>query len=328
MKNLSKKFPETGVLVIGDLMVDRYIRGKVTRISPEAPVPVVEVSEENLLLGGATNVANNILSLGGRVFITGVIGNDNMGRVLMRLLKEKGINTGGVMTVRERPTTVKTRIYAHDQQVVRFDRETKSEIDNATVSMILDYIKWCLPRIKAIILSDYCKGVITRKLVAKLLKITGSKIFVSADPKIGHFDYYSGVSLITPNIQEASFGSGINIVDEQSLVNAGKNLLKKLRCRAILITRGSEGMTLFEKSGKVTHIPTYAKEVYDVTGAGDTVIASFSLCHSAGAVLADSARFANHAAGIVVGETGTAVVTQEEIMASIRANEKHYRIKR
>lgn len=328
MKNLSKKFPETGVLVIGDLMVDRYIRGKVTRISPEAPVPVVEVSEENLLLGGATNVANNILSLGGKVFITGVIGNDNMGRVLMRLLKEKGINTGGVMTVRERPTTVKTRIYAHDQQVVRFDRETKSEIDNATVSMILDYIKRCLPQIKAIILSDYCKGVITRKLVAKLLKITGSKIFVSADPKIGHFDYYSGVSLITPNIQEASFGSGINIVDEQSLVNAGKNLLKKLRCRAILITRGSEGMTLFEKSGKVTHIPTYAKEVYDVTGAGDTVIASFSLCHSAGAVLADSARFANHAAGIVVGETGTAVVTQEEIMASIRANEKHYRIKR
>ncbi len=328
MKDLIKKFPKTGVLVIGDLMVDRYIRGKVTRISPEAPVPVVEVSEENLLLGGATNVANNILSLGGRVFITGVIGNDNMGRVLMRLLKEKGINTGGVMTVRERPTTVKTRIYAHDQQVVRFDRETKSEIDNATVSMILDYIKRCLPQIKAIILSDYCKGVITRKLVAKLLKITGSKIFVSADPKIGHFDYYSGVSLITPNIQEASFGSGINIVDEQSLVNAGKNLLKKLRCSAILITRGSEGMTLFEKSGKVTHIPTYAKEVYDVTGAGDTVIASFSLCHSAGAVLADSARFANHAAGIVVGETGTAVVTPEEIMASIRANEKHYRIKR
>lgn len=328
MKDLIKKFPKTGLLVIGDLMVDRYIRGKVTRISPEAPVPVVEVSEENLLLGGATNVANNILSLGGKVFIAGVIGNDNMGRVLMRLLKEKGINTGGVITVRERATTVKTRIYAHDQQVVRFDMETKSEIDNATVSMILDYVKRCLPQIKAIILTDYCKGVITKKLVAKLLKITGSKIFVSADPKIGHFDYYSGVSLITPNIQEASFGSGINIVDEKSLVNAGKTLLKKLRCRAILITRGSEGMTLFEKSGKVTHIPTYAKEVYDVTGAGDTVIASFSLCHSAGAVLADSARFANHAAGIVVGETGTAVVTPEEIMASIRANEKHYRIKK
>ncbi len=328
MKNLSKKFPKTGVLVIGDLMVDRYIRGKVTRISPEAPVPVVEVSEENLLMGGASNVANNILSLGGKVFITGVIGNDNMGRVLMRLLKEKGINTGGVITVRERPTSIKTRIYAHDQQVVRFDRETKSEIDNVVVSMVLDYVKRCLPQIKAIILSDYCKGVITKKLVAKLLKITGSKIFVSADPKIGHFDYYSGVSLITPNVQEASFGSGINIVDEKSLVNAGKTLLKKLRCRAILITRGSEGMTLFEKSGKVTHIPTYAKEVYDVTGAGDTVIASFSLCHSAGAVLADSARFANHAAGIVVGETGTAVVTPEEIMASIRANEKQYRIKR
>ncbi len=328
MKNLSKKFSKTGVLVIGDLMVDRYIRGKVTRISPEAPVPVVEVSEENLLMGGASNVANNILSLGGKVFITGVIGNDNMGRVLMRLLKEKGINTGGVITVRERPTSIKTRIYAHDQQVVRFDRETKSEIDNVVVSMVLDYVKRCLPQIKAIILSDYCKGVITKKLVAKLLKITGSKIFVSADPKIGHFDYYSGVSLITPNVQEASFGSGINIVDEKSLVNAGKTLLKKLRCRAILITRGSEGMTLFEKSGKVTHIPTYAKEVYDVTGAGDTVIASFSLCHSAGAVLADSARFANHAAGIVVGETGTAVVTPEEIMASIRANEKQYRIKR
>jgi len=322
MRNLFKKFSKTGILVIGDLMVDQYIWGKVNRISPEAPVPVVEVSKENLLLGGAANVANNVLSLGGKVFITGVIGKDEMGKVLINKLREKGIDTDGIFIDKHRPTTVKTRVIAHNQQVVRFDRERRSEINKTILSSILEYTKNCLPHIRAIIISDYCKGTITKNLIKQLLKLIDSDIFTAVDPKIGHFGYYRGISFITPNITEASFGSGIDIVDEKTLIRAGKTLLEKLQCKAVLITRGEKGMTLFEKNGKTTHIPTYAREVYDVTGAGDTVIATFTLCHSAGASLKESAILANHAAGVVVGEIGTAVVTPHDILTSIRINNK------
>lgn len=327
MKNFFKRFPETGVLVIGDLMIDHYIWGKVNRISPEAPVPVVEVLEENLILGGAANVAHNILSLGGKVFVTGVIGRDDMGRILIHKLREKGINTDGIIVEKDRPTTVKTRIIAHSQQVVRFDRETKSDISQSTLSLILEYVKKSLPEIKAIIISDYCKGTITKALVKEIIKIADSKVFVAADPKIGHFDYYKRVGLITPNIAEASSGSGINIIDEETLVTAGKTLLKRLRCKAILITKGEKGMSLFESTGKITHIPTFAREVYDVTGAGDAVVATFTLCHSAGAKLKDAAIYANHAAGAVVGKIGTAVTTPEDIITSINMNNPHGKAK-
>jgi D-beta-D-heptose 7-phosphate kinase/D-beta-D-heptose 1-phosphate adenosyltransferase len=318
MKDLFKKFNKTGILVIGDLMVDQYIWGRVKRISPEAPVPVVEVSEEELLLGGAANVANNVSSLGGKVFISGAIGRDDMGKILINKFKENGFNTDGIVIDGSRPTTVKTRIIAHSQQVVRFDREVRADISRSTMSLILEYVKSCLPEIKGIIISDYCKGVITKALVKKILELAGSKIFVAADPKIGHFDYYKGVSLITPNINEASFASGIEIVNEKTLITAGKTLLKKLRCKAVIITRGDEGMTLFERNGEITHIPTCAKEVYDVSGAGDTVIAALTLCHSAGEKLEDAAIIANHAAGVVVGKVGTAVATPQEIMKSMK----------
>lgn len=328
MKKLFKRFSETAILVIGDLMVDRFIWGDVKRISPEAPVPVVEVTRESLQLGGSANVAHNILSLGGKVYLAGVIGKDEMGEVLIQKLQEKGVETEGIIKEDDRPTSVKTRIIAHNQQVVRFDKEKKSDINKKTSSLILEYAKRCLPKVKAIIISDYCKGVITKRLIKNLLEITDSNTFIAVDPKIGHFDYYTGVSLITPNISEASFGSGINIEDERSLVKAGEILLKKLQCDAVLITRGQEGLSLFEKNGKVTHIPTFAKEVYDVTGAGDTVIAAFTLCYSAGKGLREAAIFANHAAGIVVGEVGTAVVTPEEIIESINRNKRHEIIKK
>ncbi|HLA49855.1 MAG TPA: PfkB family carbohydrate kinase [Thermodesulfovibrionia bacterium] len=211
MKNLLKRISNTGVLVIGDIMVDHYIRGKVKRISPEAPVPVVEVTEENILLGGAANVAHNIQSLGGKVFIAGVVGNDNMGEILTGKFREKGIQTDGIIIEQDRATTVKTRIIGHNQQVVRFDKETRDEISNVTLKRILEYVVSCLPKIKAIIISDYCKGVITKNLIKKLPGITNSSVFIAVDPKIGHFDYYNRVSLITPNVNEASFGSGVNI---------------------------------------------------------------------------------------------------------------------
>lgn len=322
MKKLFKNFKDTGILIIGDLMVDQYIWGTVNRISPEAPVPVVDVSDENLTLGGAANVALNIISLGGNVFIAGVIGDDNMGKILAHKLREKGINSEGVIIDNKRSTTVKTRIIAHSQQVVRFDRETKSGISSSTTSSMLEYAKKCLPHIKGIIVSDYSKGVITKRLVKELISLTKSKVFIAVDPKIGHFNYYKGVSIITPNITEASFGSGVDIIDEETLIEAGRALLEKFKCSAVLITRGNKGMTLFEKSGKTAHIPALAREVYDVTGAGDTVIAALTLCRSAGLRLKDSAIYANHAAGAVVGEVGTTVATQEDILNSLKSKEK------
>jgi len=317
MINILRKFPDTGILVIGDLMVDRYIWGKVDRISPEAPVPVVEVSNEYMRLGGAANVANNISSLKGKVFISGVVGRDRMGEALIKKLKESGIGTSGIIVEKKRDTTVKTRIYAHDQQVVRFDKEIKSDISKSVMMQILAYVRDRLPEIKAIILSDYCKGVITKSLMKALLELAGGKVFIAVDPKIGHFDYYKGVSLITPNVEEASFFSGTKITDDKTLKKAGDKILRDLRARAVLITRGHKGMTLFTKNGRGTNIKTTAKEVYDVTGAGDTVIAAFTLCHSAGAELEEAAGFSNHAAGIVVGEAGTAVVTPGEIAESM-----------
>lgn len=318
MKDLFKKFNKTGILVIGDLMVDQYIWGKVRRISPEAPVPVVEVTQENLLLGGAANVAHNLQSLGGNVFIAGTIGRDETGKILTNKLTEKGFKTDGIIIDGERPTTVKTRVIAHSQQVVRFDREVKSDIGRSTTSLLLEYVESCLPHIKGIIISDYCKGLITKSLIKKILGITKSKVFIATDPKIGHFHYYKGLSLLTPNLNEASFGSGIEIKDEKTLIDAGKTLIKKLNCGSLIITRGEEGMSIFEKNNRLTHIPTCAREVYDVSGAGDTVIATLTLCHAAGLSLSEAAVVANHAAGIVVGKMGTAVTTQEEILKSMK----------
>lgn len=318
MRDLFSRFRKTGILVIGDLMVDQYIWGKVRRISPEAPVPVVEVTEENFLLGGAANVAHNVHSLGGKVFIAGAVGQDETGKMLINMLTEKGFSPDGIIVDGSRPTTVKTRVLAHSQQVVRFDREEKADISRSTMALLIGYIKSCLPGIRGIIISDYCKGLITRALIRKINAVAGSRIFVAVDPKIGHFDYYRGVDLVTPNINEASFGSGIDIRDDDSLNAAGRILLRKLQCKAVIITRGEEGMTLFEKSGKITPIPTCAREVYDVSGAGDTVIAALTLSHAAGIPLKRAADIANHAAGVVVGKIGTAVATRGEIEKSMR----------
>jgi len=318
MKDLFKKFSKTGVLVIGDLMVDQYIWGKVNRISPEAPVPVVEVTKEDLLLGGAANVAHNLQSLGGKVFIAGTIGSDDTGKILTTTPTEKGFNTDGIIIDSERPTTVKTRLIAHRQQVVRFDREVQSDISRSTSSLLLEYVASCLPHIKGIIISDYCKGLITKPLVKAIIELTKSKVFIATDPKIGHFNYYKNLSLLTPNLNEASFGSGIDIKDEKTLIDAGRELIKKLNCKSLIITRGDEGMTIFEKNNRITHIPTCAREVYDVSGAGDTVIATLTLSHSAGLSMKEAAVVANHAAGIVVGKMGTAVTNQEEILKSMK----------
>lgn len=314
---LLRLFKGKRILVIGDIILDRYIWGKVNRISPEAPVPIVEVTDDSFLLGGAANVANNIVSLGGSATVVGVIGKDRAGEVVTDLLRERRIDLA--LFEDSRPTTIKTRVIAHNQQVVRFDKEDRSALSGRVLKGIIDYIRESIKGFDAVIVSDYKKGVISKALMDEVLKITRPlKKFVALDPKVGHFHIYKGVSIITPNLSEASHGSGVEIRDEKSLIKAGKTLLKKLSCDAVLITRGEEGMSLFAND-KITHIPTVARHVYDVTGAGDTVIATFTLAYAAGASLEESAMIANHAAGIVVGEVGTATATPERLRQSLRS---------
>ena len=318
-RRILSTFKKKKILVIGDLILDRYIWGKVDRISPEAPVPVVKVTDENVLLGGAANVANNIVALGGHATIIGIAGLDRGGEFLGKMLTESGIRCEGILWG-SRPTTVKTRVIAHSQQVVRFDREDRDRVDGKVLKSLLNFIRSALPEHDAVVISDYRKGVVSSELVREILRHSRTRnTFVSVDPKIGHFHCYKNVSLITPNVMEASTASGIEIKDEKSLINAGRKLLKKLSCDAVLITRGEHGMSLFEKD-KVLHVPTVARNVYDVTGAGDTVIAAFTISFTAGASIQESAIIANHAAGIVVGEVGTAVVTLGQLQKSLRVN--------
>ena len=310
-----EKFKDKNILVIGDLILDHYIWGKVNRISPEAPVPVVEVTRESFMLGGAANVAHNIVALGGKASVIGINGRDISGQVLVDMLRQKGVNCDGIFES-NRPTTVKTRVIAHNQQVVRFDREDSKYVTGKVLKGIMDYIGSLYDSHDAIIISDYKKGMISAELIGNILKDSrAKKKFIAVDPKVGHFNFYRGVSLITPNVMEASNGSNIEINDDISLLKAGRALMKRLGLKAVLITRGEQGMSLFEKKG-VSHIATVARKVYDVTGAGDTVISAFTLAKVSGAGMEDSAVIANHAAGLVVGEIGTAVATPEELMES------------
>ena len=315
-----KKFKDARVLVVGDIMLDSFIWGSVTRISPEAPVPVVDIRDESLLLGGAANVLNNITSLGGKVNICGVVGHDEMGRRLMHELRLLNVDPSGVIVEESRPTTVKTRVIAHNQQVVRFDREDRCDIDPKTEQLMMEYIRGCKDGIDAIIVSDYAKGVVTRRLVRDLVKLASERgIPINVDPKVGHMDYYKKVTAITPNNLEASQASGIEIRDDASLKLAGRKLMDKLKSRAVLITRGEHGMSLFEDGNEPVHIPTVAKEVFDVTGAGDTVIAVFSLAMACGADMVEAATLGNQAAGIVVGEVGTATVKVEQLEKAVKS---------
>jgi rfaE bifunctional protein kinase chain/domain len=313
------RFPSTRTLVVGDVMLDHYIWGQVSRISPEAPVPVVNVTKESVLLGAATNVVNNVHSLGGKVSVCGVIGHDEAGRQLVQMLRVKGIHTDGLIVEDGRPTTIKTRVIAHSQQVVRFDRETKVGIERDTHRRIFEYIRQQEKSgLDAIVLSDYSKGVVTKDLVRDIVKLARKKgLIVSVDPKVNHFGIYSGVTILTPNTKEASIGAKIEIEDDESLFKAGALLLKRLKCNAVLVTRGEHGMSLFERGGRVTHIPTMAQEVFDVTGAGDTVISTLTLAMAAGAGMVDAARLSNYAAGIVVGVVGTATVKPDELRQKI-----------
>jgi rfaE bifunctional protein kinase chain/domain len=314
LKKYIDGFSQAKIFVIGDIILDEYVWGDVSRISPEAPVPVVAVTQETKMLGGAANVIHNLATLGASPVLCGVIGEDRAGHEIITKIKEMGLKTDGIVPERDRPTSVKTRVVAQNQQVVRFDRERRSDISPESLGKILDIIKKNLDTIDGIVVSDYGKGVISSDLMKGLREmVRDDSVIIAVDPKTGNFEYYHEVDVITPNHHEAGNFCHIDIVDNDSLLRAGRRMLGELNCRSVLITQGRDGMTLFEKEGKITHIQTVAKQVFDVTGAGDTVISTFSLGLASGLDLKSSAILSNFAAGIVVGEVGTSTVKAEEL---------------
>lgn len=311
-------FKRARVLVIGDLILDEFLWGEVSRISPEAPVPVVWVRTESFMPGGASNVANNLRSLGANVSLAGVIGDDERGAILKGELMRSGVNVDGVITDESRPTTLKTRVVAHHQQVVRIDKERVETLSDRVASKLVSYVEDKIKDLDAIIIEDYGKGVVTPKLLARVIPAARSrKKIISVDPKEEHFRYYRGVSVITPNNHEASKAVGFAITDTATLKKAGAKLLSKVNCSIALVTLGEKGMAVFQKGRAMKHIPTVAQEVYDVSGAGDTVIAAYTLCLASGADPVQAAHISNCAAGIVVGKVGIAVVTPDELIDRI-----------
>jgi rfaE bifunctional protein kinase chain/domain len=337
VKNLKKiinKFNKAKILVLGDVILDEYIGGSVDRISPEAPVPVVWANKHTFTPGGAANVANNIRSLDGGVRLVGVIGRDKNADILLSELKKRKISTEGIFADPRRHTTVKTRIVAGHQQVVRVDWEHTHSLPQKLNQGIIKFIKTNIDDFDAIIIEDYGKGVINMQLLEDLIVLSHShKKIIAVDPKEEHFQYYQGVTSITPNRKELENAiRNLRIKDtsnrfqfntdklfmDKDIDLAAAEILKYLDLQSLLVTLGEQGMRLFEKNGRITHIPTVAQEVFDVSGAGDTVIATFTLALSCGASKLEAAHIANFAAGIVVGKLGTAVTTRKELLDRIK----------
>ena len=331
------RFRRAKILVIGDLMLDEFVWGKVSRISPEAPVPVVWVQSESLMPGGAANVANNIRALGGQVTVAGFIGEDRWGELLLRELASRKVRTGGVVRTRH-ATTVKTRVIAHHQQVVRVDREQREAWPAGTIERLIKRIASQIEGVDAVVIEDYGKGVITRQLLESVIPLARRhQKIITVDPKDEHFDLYHRVTALTPNRAEAGTAINHELESDHDVEQAGKEILRRLECEGVLITLGEDGMWLFGQAGRPprsalrghpdggrsgvwqTRIPTVAQEVFDVAGAGDTVIGTFTLALASGASMEQAARIANHAAGIVVGKLGVGVTTPDELIAALKS---------
>jgi D-glycero-beta-D-manno-heptose-7-phosphate kinase len=318
LRQYISRFPQASVLVIGDLILDHYIWGRVSRISPEAPVPVVHVDSESLRLGGAANVFNNILALGGKADLCGVIGSDESGRMLLKELGSTRSGRGGVVIDHNRPTTRKSRVIAHNQQIVRYDMERRTELKPAIQRRIFRYVESRVREISCLVVSDYAKGVVSATLMSELTRLASLRgIPLVVDPKVEHFSYYKGATVITPNHVEAAQAAGVHGDDDLTNNEAGAIIRQRLGCQAVLITRGEKGMSLYEGEDASWHIPTQARQVYDVTGAGDTVIGTLALALSTGASMRDAATLANYAAGIVVGMVGTATLSAQQLSETL-----------
>lgn len=318
---LVSRFRERRIVVYGDVMLDEFVWGDVTRISPEAPVPVVEIRRESAHLGGAANVLSNLRALGVRSSLVGVVGQDRAGERVRSELRESGSpdTEDNLITDVSRPTTVKTRIIAHSQLVVRADRERRTPLDATVEERVVETLRRLLRNADALVVSDYDKGAVTHAALDEVLPAAeAAGVPVLIDPKIRNFDSYRHATLVTPNHHEALKVTNTEDDTDEGMARAARLIRERLKCRSVLITRGERGMMLLEEDGEPVYVPTAAREVFDVTGAGDTVIATLAASLAAGATLAESATLANHAAGIVVGKIGTATASADELLASFR----------
>ena len=312
LQNLRDRY----VVVLGDVMLDEFVWGDVTRISPEAPVPVVDVRRESMHLGGAANVLANLAALGARGSVVGVVGNDAAGRRLQTGLRDLGVEDQYLLVDESRPSTTKTRIIAHSQLVVRADRESRSPVTGKLEEKIVSSLKEALKEADAFVVSDYDKGVVTPSILREILPVAYEQVPVLIDPKLRNFNSYRPATLVTPNHLEALRMSDSEDTTDDGSHQAAKVIREKLGCDAVLITRGDRGMMLLEGDAEPVFVETAAREVYDVTGAGDTVIATLAGALATGATMLEAAQLANHAAGIVVGKVGTATVTAAELLDS------------
>ncbi len=318
LNELKKRFDGKRIAVIGDMMLDGYFWGDVKRISPEAPVPVLEVEDEFFRFGGAANVAYNILTLGGIPVPVGVIGNDNYGNIFSSLIKEKTIEDDGIIIDNDRPTTTKTRVIANSQHVVRIDKESKAYISNKIESKILSYLESAVSKLDGIILQDYNKGILTSSLISKIISLANDKnILITVDPKFDNFFEYKNVTVFKPNLKETETVLGTRIRNDKDISSAGKNLLHKLNSEYVLLTLGEKGIAVFEKSDKERRMPTKARKVADVSGAGDTVISTLTIGLAAGADIYEACFLANYAAGVVCGEVGIVPIEKEKLFETV-----------
>lgn len=316
---------DRSVVVLGDVMLDEFVWGEVTRISPEAPVPVVDVVRESVHLGGAANVLANLVALGARGSVVGVIGNDRAGERLRAGVRELGSNDQYLITDETRPSTMKTRIVAHSQLVVRADRELRTRVSENIEEKLVACLKEALKQADAFVVSDYDKGVVTPRILNEILPLAYERVPVLIDPKLRNFNLYRPATLVTPNHLEALRMSNTEDHSDDGSHAAAKLIREKLGCDAVLVTRGDRGMMLLEGEGEPVYVKTAAREVYDVTGAGDTVIAALAGALASGATMLEAAAFANHAAGIVVGKVGTATASADELLENLpqmNANER------
>ena len=312
-----KNFQGKRVLVLGDVMLDHYVWGEVERISPEAPVPVLEVQKEEFRLGGAANVALNIKTLGGEPILLGVIGKDTAANDLIRLLTEKDIDTDELIIDSSRSTTLKTRIGAINQQIVRIDYETKTDINLETMRKLLTNLEGLISNCDAMIIEDYNKGLLTEKVIEEALRYAKEKnIPMAVDPKQKNFMAYKGVDIFKPNYKELQTISGKIFENEEEFIQTARDFKLRMNIKNLIVTRGALGMYVFEGRGAHIHLPTCAREVYDVSGAGDTVISVLTLAYISGADIYSAADIANHAAGVVCGIKGTASITKEQLQSS------------
>ena len=326
LRELLGKFSGKRVAVVGDLMLDRYYWGSVHRVSPEAPVPVVEVDTESVRFGGAANVANNIQALGGRAFLIGLVGDDHPGEMFKKMLSDQGLDTGGIVIDAERPTTIKTRVIAAGQHVVRIDNESKQDCPELLRAKLIDAVRSSIRSLDGVIIEDYNKGVVTRDVIHAVIAAAqehGKPVAV--DPKFNNFFEYKNVTVFKPNRREVEEALGGKLTTVVEVERAGKSLLASLNAGNVLLTRGEEGMSLFQSGGSVTHFPTTAGAVQDVSGAGDTVISTLTMALVAGGGITESCILANCAGGVVVGAVGIVPILPEQLLGAVLRNMDLYR---